>query len=274
MTIVSEPSLTSNIECKLATFSLVDAPSYTALSYVWGDIRETAPITLNGAEIHVTTNLLAALQWMSAWDPGTYVWIDALCINQSDTDEKSHQVSIMRNIYQQAMFVTMWLGVEQDDSDLAMLMIEAWGRAYYNTDNDLNSKGKAAAALAMLKDPFDEAVWKAITLFLQRPYWKRIWIVQEVALSQQAIIICGDAAFESVYFWFAITLWETMIQPEVTNLITADQKMTIINSGHRSSLSLMTFHYDQVLGPRLDSLFASKLQRHILGTRHHLASDP
>jgi Heterokaryon incompatibility protein (HET) len=126
VTIISEPSLSSSMECKLSTFGLVDAPSYIALSYVWGDIRKTTPITVDDAEIHVTTNLLAALRRMSAWDHGTYFWIDALCINQSNTEEKGHQVSIMRNIYQQAMFVTMWLGVEQDDSNLAMSMIEAW----------------------------------------------------------------------------------------------------------------------------------------------------
>jgi len=274
VTIVSEPSLTSSIECKLSTFCLADAPSYIALSNVWGDIRKRAPITLNDAEIHVTTNLLAALRRMSAWDPSTYLWIDALCISQSDTEEKSHQVSMMRNIYQQAMFVTMWLGVEQDDSHLAMSMIEAWGRAYSNTDKDLDSKRSAAAALAMLNDPFDEAGWKAINLFLQRPYWKRIWIVQEVALPQRALIVCGNAVFESVYFWCVITLWESLIQPEVTNLVTADQQMTIINSGHRSSLSLMIFHSRQVLGPKPDTPFVSKLQQHILGTRHHSASDP
>jgi hypothetical protein len=274
VTIVSEPSLSSSMECKLSTFGLVDAPSYIALSYVWGDIRKTTPITLNDAEIHVTTNLLAALRRMSAWDPGTYFWIDALCINQSNTEEKGHQVSMMRNIYQQAMFVTMWLGVEQDDSNLAMSMIEAWGRAYNNTDNDLDSKSRVAAALAMLNDAFDEAAWKAIELFLQRPYWKRIWIVQEVALSQRALIVCGDADFESVYFWFAITLWESVIQPEVTNLVTADQQMSIINSGHRSSLNLMAFHSHQAFGPESDTPFVIKLQQHILGTRRHLASDP
>ena len=165
VTIISEPSLSSSMECKLSTFGLVDAPSYIALSYVWGDIRKTTPITVDDAEIHVTTNLLAALRRMSAWDHGTYFWIDALCINQSNTEEKGHQVSIMRNIYQQAMFVTMWLGVEQDDSNLAMSMIEAWGRAYYSTDKDLDSKSRVAAALAMLNDPFDEAAWKASTFF-------------------------------------------------------------------------------------------------------------
>jgi hypothetical protein len=181
---------------------------------------------------------------------------------------------MMRNIYQQAMFVTMWLGDEQDDSHLAMSMIEAWGRAYYNTDQDLDSKTKVAAALAMLNEPFEEAGWEAIKLFLQRPYWKRIWIVQEVALAQQALIVCGNAVFESVYFWCAITLWESVIQPEETNLVTADQQMTIINSGHRSSLNLMIFNGNQLFRPESDTPFVSKLQQHILGTRHHLASDP
>jgi hypothetical protein len=153
-------------------------------------------------------------------------------------------------------------------------MIEAWRKAYYNTDKDLGSKSRVAAALAMLNDPFDKAGWKAINLFLQRPDWKRIWIVQEVALPQRALIVRGNAVFESAYFWYAITLWESVIQPEVTNLVTAVQKLFIINSGHRSSLSLMAFHNHQVFGPESDTPFVSKLQQHILGTRHHSASDP
>lgn len=274
VTIVSKPSLTSRIECKLSTFCLADAPSYVALSYVWGDIRKSAPIILNNAEIHVTTNLLAALHRLSAWNSGTYFWIDALCINQSNTEEKTHQVSIMRNIYQQAMLVTMWLGVEQDDSHVAMSMIEAWGRAYEHTEKDLDTKSRVAAALAMLNDAFDEAGWKAIKLFLQRPYWKRIWIVQEVALAQRSLILCGNAVLESSYFWLAITLWESVIQPGVANLVTANQQMSIINSGHRSSLNLMYICDGQLLGPESDTSFVSNLRQYILGTRRHMASDP
>lgn len=65
VTIVSSLSSSERIGCKLAIFPLKDAPQYAALSYVWGDIKETAPITLNDTEVRVTTNLLAALQRLS-----------------------------------------------------------------------------------------------------------------------------------------------------------------------------------------------------------------
>jgi hypothetical protein len=276
VTIVLEPSLdslSSTIDCKLATFALADAPAYIALSYVWGDIKQTAPITLDETEIQVTTNLLAALRRLSNWGQGTYLWIDALCINQSNAEEKCHQVLLMRNIYQQAMFVTMWLGEAQDDSHLAMSKIDAWGKAYYNMEKDLDNKSKVAAALAIIDNPFEETSWKAIRKFLQRPYWKRIWIVQEIALSQQAIMICGGSAFESIYFWFAITFWEVVIQPEVLDMVTSDNKMTIVNCGHRSSLSLFHFHGQQAF-ERPVTPFALTLQQHLIGTRSHLATDP
>lgn len=124
MTVVSQSSTNDNIDCNLATFALSDAPLYRALSYVWGSINETVAITLNDFEFQATTNLFVALQRLCHKPPGTYFWIDALCINQEDMDEKSHQVPFMHHIYLQAQQVMMWLGKEENDSQLAMSMIE------------------------------------------------------------------------------------------------------------------------------------------------------
>ncbi|PMD28865.1 heterokaryon incompatibility, partial [Hyaloscypha variabilis F] len=137
----------------------------------WGGIKETAPITLNDTEVRVTTNLLAALQRLSQKPRGTYFWIDALCINQRSTEEKNYQVPLMRNIYQQAECVLMWLGKEADNSHLAMSMIETW-----------------AAVLENIKDSFNKPSWTAMRYFFERPYWRRIWIVQEVVLSRHAVL--------------------------------------------------------------------------------------
>jgi len=122
-----EPSK-EKIECRLEIFALEDAPPFKALSYVWGDVGQTLPITVNSTEVHVTTNLFAALESLQRKPRGTYFWIDALCINQSSPDEKNHQVLLMRKIYRQAEQVFMWLGKEENDSNLAMSMIEEWGK--------------------------------------------------------------------------------------------------------------------------------------------------
>ena len=75
--------------CTLSTVSLDDDPQYEALSYVWGDTSEDEPsIMLGERELKVRRNLHSALQGIRYLDRGRTVWIDALCINQEDVEEK------------------------------------------------------------------------------------------------------------------------------------------------------------------------------------------
>jgi hypothetical protein len=223
VTIVSSLSSSERIECKLAIFPLKDAPQYAALSYVWGDIKETAPITLNDTEVRVTTNLLAALQRLSQKPRGTYFWIDALCINQRSTEEKNYQVPLMRNIYQQAECVLMWLGKEADNSHLAMSMIETWGKTRMRKVilEATETSKVAAAVLENIKDPFNKPSWTAMRYFFERPYWRRIWIVQEVVLSRDAVLICGEIELKFLYLYAAANSWTdlALLTNETSTLI-------------------------------------------------------
>jgi hypothetical protein len=83
----------------LGTMSLDDNPEYEALSYVWGDPKITHLICVDGADYAVTTNLETALRYIRLKDCPRKMWIDAICINQSDISERNHQVKKMRLIY-------------------------------------------------------------------------------------------------------------------------------------------------------------------------------
>lgn len=136
------------IECVLMTIENVEeAPPYEAISYVWGTELAEEPIICNGTSMPVTKNLFDALKhlrpfpnWDSvvpwstkhplhtsrrpAWsnfarnrneqrenmNAQTLVWIDALCINQEDIEERANQVKLMRRIYEKAAMVKIWLG--------------------------------------------------------------------------------------------------------------------------------------------------------------------
>jgi Heterokaryon incompatibility protein (HET) len=89
---------------------------YEALSYVWGDplIREN--IELDGVEFQVTTNLHAALRHLRWVTRPRLLWIDAVCINQTNPAERSKQVSLMTEIYKHAKQVIIWLGESSHDS--------------------------------------------------------------------------------------------------------------------------------------------------------------
>jgi len=95
--------------------------SYEALSYCWGDNAAVkTPILCNGARLEITRNLKSALQHLREEEKVRVLWIDAICINQDDPIEREEQVSHMREIYQQAERVVVWLGESADDSDAAL----------------------------------------------------------------------------------------------------------------------------------------------------------
>lgn len=89
-----------------------------ALSYVWGFSSKAVPINLDGFKIPVTQNLEYALRYPRRQTQPRRIWVDAVCINQADLDERSKQVSRMKNIYQQAFNVVIWLGEENEPSEI------------------------------------------------------------------------------------------------------------------------------------------------------------
>lgn len=98
------PSRDAPITCSLITGSLKDDINYTALSYEWGNPNPPKHILVNGKEVSVTPSLHLALTHLRGHTPGL-LWIDALCINQSDIQERGHQVARMRDIYSKAHHV-------------------------------------------------------------------------------------------------------------------------------------------------------------------------
>jgi hypothetical protein len=113
--------------CNLIHVSLDDKPDYVALSYTWGDPRDTKIITVGESSVSVTRNLHSALEHLRYDRTVRVIWIDALCINQSDNEEKSWQVQLMREIYQRATFVSIWIGPADATSDKVMDFLNLLG---------------------------------------------------------------------------------------------------------------------------------------------------
>jgi len=95
------------LRCSLSTMSLATHPVYNALSYVWGDPVYTGNnLTIDGHPFSITPNLHSALRHLrqasGGYDCQVPLWVDALCINQGDMDERSQQVAMMRDIYTSA----------------------------------------------------------------------------------------------------------------------------------------------------------------------------
>jgi hypothetical protein len=99
----------TTIECELFHINVDELPPYETLSYVWGEGVKPYQIRVNGRALGITSNLFEALLHLRASEP-RIMWVDAICIDQTNTSERNHQVALMRDIYTQAVRVNIWLG--------------------------------------------------------------------------------------------------------------------------------------------------------------------
>jgi hypothetical protein len=113
--------------CYIEHISLNNPPPYGALSYCWGDANVTEQIRLNNSDKLATANLVAALRQLRA-DGLETLWVDALCINQDDPDERASQVQLMKYTFEEATQVVVWVGLEDDASNKAQDFMKQMGR--------------------------------------------------------------------------------------------------------------------------------------------------
>ncbi|KAK1073449.1 hypothetical protein LTR74_001858 [Friedmanniomyces endolithicus] len=171
---VRSGSTGDRIDCSLTHVSLTNHPRYSALSYVWGNPEERASITVEGAVVLVTKKLWIALRSLRSGTEDLIIWVDAVCINQTDVPERNEQVAMMGDIYASATSVLIWIGEADDTSDVAFdLMPGIMNRAV-----DLRAHSEAGSFYFGLSG---------------RPWFNRVWIMQELALAtNDPIVICGS----------------------------------------------------------------------------------
>lgn len=204
----------------LETVSLESAPNFVALSYVWGSEIDKTPFILNGTEVRITKNLSIALRHLQQDIEQILLWIDALCIDQSNMVEKSEQVLRMRDIYAAAESVTVWLGPAADNSDLIMEFLDSTGKrlvangqavtSFYNDPNSVNIVNKEVEMNPHLKEVFRQlqmkTVVEALAALLARDWWYRAWVLQEFSTAGQVYFQCGKKRSRLDAFETTITL--------------------------------------------------------------------
>lgn len=190
------------------------AQHYEALSYVWGspenpvtirvvtsstpepveDVSASACIT---APLGVTQNLASALRHLRRRDSARTLWIDAICIDQQNIAERSEQVGKMAEVYSLAARVVIFLGLSSPGTDLALRIADWLGKFLYYDCRDQTfastSDDPEEAHWADLDQPlpFNEEQIRALEELFWRPWFERLWVVQEVLLSADAVVICG-----------------------------------------------------------------------------------
>lgn len=174
--------------CEISEHPLTDMLSYNAISYAWGAGPPQHHVMLSGHEFAIRKNLWRFLcqARRSTKMRDRLIWIDALCIDQSNNAERTHQVGLMAEIFSRANCVIVWLGPSYGDSDLAMQSLRK-SECYWTTKNRMATLWAKPHAVGLVG-------------LCVRPYWRRLWVFQELALAKRAIVMCGHIVvpYESV----------------------------------------------------------------------------
>ncbi|KAH7305102.1 heterokaryon incompatibility protein-domain-containing protein [Rhexocercosporidium sp. MPI-PUGE-AT-0058] len=149
---------------------------YTAVSYTWGNEDASEVIYLDNRRFYVRPNLWSCLFYMAqaarnaAWD---YLWVDAICIDQTNDAERNSQVRLMDQTYKDAVCVSVWLGLATLPEDIMQ-----------NLSTQMPIKRVEI-------DMFD---WvDSIVDLSNRPYWSRVWVIQEFLIGRDVNLYCSNS---------------------------------------------------------------------------------
>lgn len=195
------------LEMYNSTLSDDEIPSYEALSYVWGSIENPVMVhvlvrpdneAVTAIEIPIGKNLATALRHLRSHTMPRTIWADAICINQTNLPERTHQVLLMAKIYRLARKVVAFLGPEGNDSSHAMNLIKDLDdliEVDFSTGLVKEGPGSNRSAwVDMLQpSPFERRDLDSVYHLLHRDWFERLWIRQEIGLGgQNGVLQCGS----------------------------------------------------------------------------------
>lgn len=215
---------------ELITVQSDDYPPYKAISYAWGDPSNTEVVSIIQENrmgwLKIPVNLSHALRAIQHRTEPVLVWVDSICINQKDSREKTQQLSQIRDVYNKAEQVIIWLGLEKDDSAEAHQLLHGLAHAKLQLGHDTN--------LSSVVSLFD------------RDYWSRLWVVQEILNARDIVVQCGFLQLP----WDDYTQASRLFQAErdtlvkIPALVPGSYDFTrLITSQHRlSPLQILIYH--------------------------------
>lgn len=217
----------ADVCCVLKVARLDSVNGYKCLSYVWGDYRERENIVVNGITQSVTANLYVALQFLRKRLDGDAIWIDALCINQDDLEERKGQVAMMGDIYRQSTEVWIWLASSQifgrsfsEDATcggyIERKSLQAGIDLLFDLANnghfhELPYFGKCASSDCFSSGDRPTKPWavaiESLGLLMASEWFQRTWTIQEVVLAKHAVAIHGHYSVEWSIIRQAMAAW-------------------------------------------------------------------
>lgn len=186
------------LSCEILIHSLTESEPYEGLSYAWGSPDKVSKLLCDGGEAHIpiTASLATALENLRLEDSTRRIWADAVCINQTDNEEKGAQIGIMAQIYSRAARTVVFLGPSDETTELAIevlyhvarLCLKIIGRDIENVDeiitmrpsdffNDFEDNDFVRGHPQGL-DPDNDSdkEWEALSAFFDARWFTRMWV--------------------------------------------------------------------------------------------------
>ncbi|GAW19074.1 hypothetical protein ANO14919_085580 [Xylariales sp. No.14919] len=204
---ISPGTRESSIRCKLEKLDLNDGGAYDALSYVWGKDDKEKLIWVDDQPFLITPHLYEILTNLRSPTIDKVIWIDAICINQTDNDERTHQVGLMQRIYPQAKSTIIWLGGQAADDELKSFQESSLFENPHNVlwplptelvgstldQYDLLAILEAVRTQNIGSDDWCEMKYitylilvHCVNAILSCDWWERMWTIQEAVLPTTA----------------------------------------------------------------------------------------
>jgi hypothetical protein len=246
------PGSAPQIEVDLIKRPLDEAKNaYEALSYTWGSPTPKETIVVNGVQVQINQWLFGALSSLRLPNTKRCLWVDAICINQANIAERSIEVQKMGDIYRLAKTVVIfhgWPSTTTREGSLITALFKFLTRSDHN--GTLNTE--SSQTNGNVDDPFrscglDKAlVCKGFIDFCCRPWWRRVWTMQEFYLATE----------EPVWYWGSTGVSNTTLKRDMPLLMTASWELY----GQKEVESWIPKHIETMTGKPV-AQFSAEIRR-------------
>ena len=253
----------TDLKCKLHVADLRNRPQYDALSYVWGAPETNEIICINGSRYFIRRNLASILRRLRQQEMHNtlHLWVDTLCINQDDIEERSVQVSIMGTIFREAREVVIAFGDSKGTDEIGIEYIANLAWATTQASQEILRE-------TVLRIDRDNG-WPAITGLFASPWWCRSWVIQEVVLAANATFLFGELSLSLNVLDLVLRSADIILEiSKTTGKYDEGYRLLEAHSGWQSALAISLTRRDRYNGSSF------MLPRLLWRFREHKVTDP
>ncbi|KAI0970944.1 heterokaryon incompatibility protein-domain-containing protein [Xylaria arbuscula] len=228
------------IQCELLVSKIDDLPNYEPVSYAWGDPTTRKQIICDGVPVSVTTSAYQLLRRFRKRCKERIIWLDGICIDQTNNKEKNHQVAFMSHIYSHGSQTLVWLGevgdrnnyehdncqkTHRDCVESALQLVKSVNNFFEHEfekrqeddgEVDVWSRIDEIASMPTTKDWIARTEhWECVRHFFTRPYFSRCWVLGEVGISTRVEAFCGIFSLQ----WSEIVLFTQLLSSTMTQIM-------------------------------------------------------